>query len=107
MEEKIGHWAFLAAVVLALLAGFVPTLQQASWLILTLAALGLVIGLLNIGLKETTSFLVATITLMVSGTVLAPLLPGVLTQILSNVVAVASPAALVVSLKTIWDLAKE
>lgn len=107
MEEKIGHWAFLIAVVLAVFAGVVPTLQEAPWLAWTLAMLGLIIGLLNITIKETTSFLVATIALMVSATVLAPMLPMMVKQMLNNIIAVGAPAALVLSIKTIWDLASD
>lgn len=107
MEEKIGHWAFLIAVALAVLSGLVPTLQEAPWLAWTLVMLGLIIGLLNVTVKETNTFLVATLTLMVSATVLAPLLPVFVRQMLTNIIAVGAPAALVLSLKTIWDLAND
>lgn len=105
--EKIGHWAFLLGVALAVLAGLVPQ-WQTSTMVWTLAVLGLVVGVLNIQARETTEFLVATITLMVVGSAGAlPSLGQLVTGVLSNIVAFVAPAAFVVALKALWELAQE
>ncbi|MBI4017265.1 MAG: hypothetical protein HY363_06255 [Candidatus Aenigmarchaeota archaeon] len=105
--EKIGHWAFLLGVALAVLAGLVPQ-WQTSTMVWTLAVLGLVVGILNVQARETTEFLVATITLMVVGSAGAlPSLGLLVTSVLSNIVAFVAPASLVVALKALWELAQE
>ena len=105
--EKIGHWAFLLGVALAVLAGLVPQWQTAT-MVWALAVLGLVVGILNVQARETTEFLVATITLMVVGSAGAlPSLGLLVTSVLSNIVAFVAPAALVVALKALWQMAQE
>ena len=107
MDSKIGHWAFIIGILLAIIAGLVP-----AWLTPTitwiLVVLGLIVGLLNIQAKETTEFLVATIALMMVGSAGAiPALGVIVLSILANVVAFVAPAALVVALKAIYALAQK
>ena len=109
MDKKIGHYAFVVAIILAIIAGLVPSMQTntVTW---TLIILGLVVGLLNITARETTEFLVAVIALMLVGSAglgeLATL--GVaIKAILLNITAIAVPAALVVSIKAIYTLANK
>ena len=109
MDKKIGHYAFLVAVLLAVLAGLVPSLQV-DWVIWTLIVLGLVVGFLNITAKETTEFLVATIALMMVGTAGLSVIPTagmIIKTILINIQAIVVPAALVVALKAIYALAQD
>lgn len=125
---KYGEWAFLFGVVLALIVGLFST--QLGWaavyIIGLLALLGLVVGFMNIPEKETVSFLVATIALLSvlgSWAPLANLITGIAAQvgivnagavvveklagIMSALAAFVGPAALVVSLKLIYDLASK
>ncbi len=107
MDGKIGHWAFIVGILLAVIAGLVPQLQTSAvtWI---LVILGLVVGLLNITSKETTEFLVAVLSLMVVGSAGAiPALGGIVLSILANIVALSAPAALIVALKAIYSLAAE
>ena len=107
MDSKMGHWAFIVGILLAVIAGLVPQLQTVTvtWI---LVILGLVVGLLNISAKETTEFLVAVISLMIVGSAGAiPALGGIVLSILSNIVALSAPAALIVALKAIYSLAAE
>ena len=107
MDAKIGHWAFIVGVLLAIVAGLIPQLQTVTvtWI---LVILGLVVGLLNITAKETTEFLVAVIALMIVGSAGAiPALGGIVLAILANIVALSAPAALIVALKAIYALAAE
>ena len=107
MDGKIGTWAFVIGLILAVIAGLIPTLQTQS-VILALVVLGLIVGFLNVTEKETTEFLVATIALMLVGSAGAiPVLGLMILSILSNIVAFVAPAALVVALKAIWALAEK
>lgn len=109
VDKKTGHYAFLVAVVLAVLAALVPALQV-DWVIWALIILGLVVGFLNITAKETTEFLVATIALMLVGSAGLEVIPtagAMISAVLMNIMAIAVPAALIVSLKAIYALAQE
>ncbi len=109
MDKKVGHYSFLVAIVLAVLAGLIPSLQV-DWVAWALIILGLVVGFLNISAKETTEFLVATIALMLVGTAGLGGLPTagtIVENILVYIQAVVVPAALVVALKAVYALAEE
>lgn len=106
MDKKLGSYAFLVVVALAILAGLVPTLQANATVTWVLLLLGLIVGLMNITKKETSGFLVASIALMLVGGVL-PNLGVFLAAILGNIVAFVAPAALVVSLKAVYDYAQK
>jgi len=107
MDSKIGHWAFIIGILLAIIAGLVPAWQTPTitWI---LVVIGLVVGLLNIQAKETTEFLVAAITLLIVGSAGAiPALGVIVLSILANIVAIVAPAALIVALKAIYSLANK
>lgn len=97
---RIGHWAFLGGIVLAILAGFVAI----PYLTIVLFVLGLIVGFLNIKEKESASFLVAVITLLLIGVAslefgkLAP----VIVPALNSFIAFVSAAGLVVAIKQVW-----
>src|SRR3989338_7918607 len=73
--ETLGEWAFLACVVIAVLAGLAVgagvggVSGYAGSISLLLVVLGVVVGLTTITEKETTPFLIAAIALVVAGTV--------------------------------------
>lgn len=105
-DHRIGHWAFIVGLVLAILAGIVPDWQTVT-MVWTLFILGAIVGVLNITARETTEFLMATIALMIVGSVGAlPELGLTINSVFSNLVAFVAPATLVVSLKAIWALAQ-
>ncbi len=107
MDAKLGNWAFILGVLIAIVAGLVPAWQTPT-LVWILVILGLVVGFLNITAKETTEFLVAGLTLMLIGSAGAiPALGVIILSILANIVAFVAPAALVVALKSIWALAQK
>ncbi len=103
----LGHWSFLAGILLAVLAGLIPAWQTAT-MIWILVILGLIVGLLNVTARETAEFLLASLALIICANAATSLLPlgKVVVAILSNVVAFVFPAALLVALRTIWVLAK-
>jgi uncharacterized membrane protein len=106
MDKKLGSYAFLAGVALAVLAavGF-----DKPWVIPILAVLGLIVGLMNVTQKETVGFLVASIALMVAGASVGaiPMLGKLASRILVNIAIFVAPAAVVVALKEIYAMAKD
>jgi len=97
---RIGRWAFLGGIVLAILAGFVAV----PYLAALLFVLGLIVGFLNIKEKESTRFLVAVITLLLVGVASLEFgkLTPVITSVLTSFIAFVSAAGLVVAIKQVW-----
>ena len=121
-SQKVGSYAFLVGVLLAIiigiLAAFAPATVQgvAGITTLLLVVLGLIVGLLNIKDKHITDFLVAAIAVALVGGTAGGLLAldqmvkpvgTMLVLIVGNIVAMAAAAALVVGLKQIFALAKQ
>ena len=113
MASKMGQWAFVVGILLAVLIGFVPSDMQ-GMATLVLVVLGLVVGFLNISEKETTPFLVAGIALLATGnaadklTVIPPAALGTfLAGSVKNIAAFVAPAAVLVAVKAIWAFAKD
>lgn len=113
--QKVGHFVFLVGVLIALLAGiFLPGNEVLIWI---LALLGLVVGLINITIKDEVPFLVAVIALIVAsqsfvyGLQWIPAIGENISQILSGilgyVIMFVAPAAVVVALKAVYVFAKE
>ena len=108
MHKKIGHYAFIVGVVLAIIAGIIVT--NNPWIVLALVILGLVVGFLNITAKETTEFLVAAIALIAAGSANLTIIPyagDYLTAILGYIAVFVAPAAIVVALKAVKELAEK
>lgn len=109
--EKIGTWAFLIGVLIAVVAGLVPNFAQpplAGQVAWVLVILGLVVGFLNIRAREAQEFLVACATiLIVAGMGGLPPLGRTLGTILTNIIAFVAPAAFLVALKEVWHLAED
>ncbi len=119
--EKIGGWAFILGVVIAVIAGlaFESLGPYGPYVSLILVILGLVVGFINIGDKEVNDFLIAAIALLgtsyaFSAVALAPTTLGILAQIfqylhlmVGNVSVFVAPAALVVALKAVYNLASK
>ena len=119
--SKAGEWAYLVSVVIAVLAGIAAAagFGASSWVAVLLLILGAVVGLLNISEKETTAFLVATVALVVaslganvSGTAgtfsvlnVVPGLGTLINAIVANIAIFAAPAAIIVAVKAIMNLA--
>ncbi|MEM7827074.1 MAG: hypothetical protein QXQ40_02520 [Candidatus Aenigmatarchaeota archaeon] len=104
--EKIGELAFIACVVIAIIAGIAAPSNGTA--LALLVVLGIIVGFVNITEKEVTSFLIAAIALLVAGTVglsLIPVVGSMLDNILDYIGAFVAPAAIIVSLKAIYSLA--
>jgi hypothetical protein len=109
MVQRIGSWAFIIGLIIAVIAGFWPI---GSVITSILIILGLIVGFLNVSGKETNSFLFATLVLVVMASQGGQLLSGIqfvgpmLQSIFSTMMLFIIPAAVVVALKAIWALAE-
>ncbi|MBS3158554.1 hypothetical protein J4206_04670 [Candidatus Woesearchaeota archaeon] len=108
-ERNLGHLAFIAGVIVAIIAGISSSILEEHVVTLVLVVLGLVVGFMNITSEEYTGFLVAAIALMVAGVadVLSiPYVGEILNNVLRNIAKFVAPAALVVALKAVKKLAE-
>lgn len=108
--HRVAHYAFFVGLLIAIVAGLFRDLVGPQVLVTTLVILGFIVGVFNLTAKETTPFLIASIALMLAGIVNLGLIPGVglyLRSILSNIVVFVVPGAIIVGLKTIWNLASD
>jgi hypothetical protein len=107
---KIGSWAFIIGVVIALIVGIFSGATN-SWVLSILILLGLIVGFLNISGKETTAFLLSTVSLVLvtnfGGTVIEniEIVGPALGRILSAIMVFVIPATIIVAIKAIYALA--
>lgn len=104
---KLGHWVFLAGIVIAIIAALVSGISNT--VIWVLALLGLIVGLINVTLKDEVPFLVATTVLLIaSGSLnVLPYVGETIGTILAYVTVFVAPAGLVVALKAIYAFARD
>ncbi len=103
---NLGKYAFILGLILAVLAAF---LSGMPWIVWLLVILGLIVGFLNVTAGETKGFLLAAIGLLLSATAVQalPYAGPLLTRILANIVLFIAPAILVVSLRSLFEIAKD
>lgn len=116
MEEKIGQYAFIIGVIIAVVLGLsIPPLADATPLLISLLIiLGLIVGFLNVAGKETKEFLIVGVILVLisyaggAGTTLSGVrfIGSYLQGIFQGLMGFIIPAIVVVSLKDVWKLAK-
>ncbi len=102
----IGKWAFIVGLVIGVVGGL--GFDQA-WFGWVLAALGLIVGFLNVSDKETQTFLLAAIALIVAAAAVGaiPYVGDIVTRIIANLVLFLGGAVLVVALKSLFAVAKD
>ncbi len=135
--QKVTRWAYIIFVVIAILNGLImgylaytsytatPDDPPSYWaenikkndgyFVFTMLILGVAIGLTSVTAKEVTSFLVATIALLVASAAnvwaglwyIHPLLFFWASAILSYIVAFAAPAAVIIAVKSVLTAMKE
>lgn len=111
----VGPAAFYIGLLIVLVAAFVT---PSGWLYVALGVLGVIIGLLNITARQTGPFLLATIAFVVAvwgmwtltTSALFPNVPEILTKellrIATNLTVLIGAAAMVISLRAIYEAAK-
>lgn len=109
-SKQMGRWAFLLGILVAVILGFTPF----AYSTLVLFILGLIVGFMNIGSKETHNYLVAVIALLVigfSGLQVFMVLGGDLIiwleTVLTSFITFVAASGLVVALKTVLEIEKE
>jgi len=127
--EEIARWAYIAFVVIAIVAGL--AVGYMAWdgqaisdadayvtlimLTLIMLILGIIIGITSITAKEVTPFLIATIALIVAASANVWLPLGTIHDllyewayyILHYIVAFAAPAAVIIAIKAVLAMTKE
>ena len=124
-ENYIGAWAFLIGVILAVIIGLSTTLSN-SWISVfniskyssalygILALLGLTVGFMNVGGRESQTFLLAGAVLVivsgfgmdsVSGSLIGFQIAEAIKTIFGALLALFVPATIIVALKTVFSIA--
>lgn len=118
-----GEYAFLGGILLAFIIGVLSSVVPSTMVPVVMAllfVLGTIVGLVNIREKEANSFLIATIAILVAATSWNALLGGTLALLgtagttladlvigfVQALVVFISPAAFIVALKAVYNLAK-
>ena len=102
---KMGKWAFIIGLVIAVLAGL---FFQPTWAIWVLAILGVIVGFLNVTVEDTRGFLLAAIAFTLSATALntIPIVGTAFSLVLPFVVAFVAGATIVVAFKELFQTAQ-
>lgn len=129
--EKIAHYAFMAFVLIAIVAGLgigawaysvnntyplglynTDVSNANSYILLIMLILGIIVGLISVTAKEVQQFLLAAVALIVAslarvwdplGTINA-ILPYWATGILNYLVAFVAPAAVLLAIKAVFAI---
>jgi hypothetical protein len=105
--QLVGSWAFLIGMIIAIVAGFWDLNPIVTSLLIVL---GLIVGFLNVTGRETTPFLLATVSLVIvadfGGKTLSEV-SIVLARIFKTIVVFVVPATIIVALKAIYALASD
>ena len=116
-ENLLGAYAFLVGVVLAVIFGiFNRSLEQAGGLFYSaLVLIGLIVGFMNVGDKDSSTFLLASLSLVIVGSLgvdglryitLNNYIVTSLRNVLGSLLLLFVPATIVVALKTVFAMAK-
>ncbi len=126
MWGKIGSWAFLIGIVIALIVGLYAAYMletstgwlMAGWIAWVLAILGAIVGIVSaygmgtITEKEVPNFLIAGIALVVmygvfKGIAIDPWIGSLFLGVSMSLAIFVAPAVGILSIKAIWDIGKD
>ena len=116
-ENLLGAYAFLVGVILAVGFGlFNQSLESAGGLFYSaLVIIGLIVGFMNVGDKNSGTFLMASVSLVIVGSLGAEPLKYIalnnyvvtsLRNVLGSLLVLFVPATIIVALKTVFAMAK-
>ncbi len=102
----VGKCSFIVGLVIAVAGGL--GFEQA-WFGWVLAVLGLIVGFLNVSDKESQTFLLAAIALIVAANAVGaiPYIGDVVTRVIANLVLFLGGAVLVVAVKSLFAVARD
>jgi hypothetical protein len=112
-RNLIGAWAFLIGILLAIIMGVIGTYLGVTlykFIPGVLIILGIVIGLLNVGVKETSRFLFAALALVIVSVMsydLIYLAIPQLAEVLKFILILFVPTTIIVALKSVFEVAKD
>lgn len=109
----IGTWALILAVIVSVMLALIET----PYLPIILVVVGFAVGFLNFEHEETVKFLVSTVSMLIIASallltgfsrleIIAPVVALYLERASYNVISVVAPAAFVISLKALRELAE-
>ena len=116
-ENLVGAYAFLIGVILAVIIGlFNKPLESAGALFYSaLVIIGLIVGFMNVGDKNSSTFLMASLSLVIVGALGSEPLKYIalnnyvvtsLRNVLGSLLVLFVPATIIVALKTVFSMAK-
>lgn len=109
---RIGGWAFIIGVIIALIVGFLSDIIGAALVTGILVVLGVIVGFLNVTDKETKGYLLAAVSLVIvtslGGQALGaiPTIGGYIINVFNAIMTFVIPATIIVALKAIYSIAK-
>ncbi len=108
--DILGKWAFLIGVIIAVGLGLFSSALE-TWtgtLTITLVIIGLLVGLLNIGDKEVTPFLMSGVVLIIASAFGGSIMSDVpyVGSVLDALLVVFVPATVIVAIKNVFSLAR-
>ena len=107
--EKLGKYAFVVGVVVAIIGGFIV----AAWVVTALTILGIIVGLLNVRAKEVKDFMLGSVALVVisslgaNGVAEIPEIGPIVSRMYISLLFFICPAAIIVALKAIYEIGKD
>tara|TARA_Y100000310_G_C20073743_1_gene530588 strand:+ start:167 stop:535 length:369 start_codon:yes stop_codon:yes gene_type:complete len=116
-ENLVGAYAFLIGVILAVALGLFQEVLGSGGNVayITLVILGIVVGSLNVGDKDSNTFLLASLALVIVAALgndtlqfisnLSPIIPAFV-NVLRALLVLFIPATIIVALKTVFSIAK-
>lgn len=111
--NKIGSWAFLVGVILAVVFGLGLTNGAAPWMVSLVFILGIVVGLLNVTAGEVGTFLTAGAVLVIVASLGSASVAAVggsagtyITGLLNGILLLFVPATIVVAVKHVFVIAR-
>ncbi|MDD5254259.1 MAG: hypothetical protein PHG05_04140 [Candidatus Nanoarchaeia archaeon] len=118
MSKKIGIWAFMGGIIIAIIVGFATAFinmgSSIGVIIAIMSILGLIVGAMNVTEKEVTSFIIAAIGLTTGSMALAGLgsvLPEGIGNIVTTIFSVfgvfVAGAVFIPALKAIYKISKD
>jgi hypothetical protein len=112
--QRLGPWAFILGLVVSVISAITGNV---FWM---LGLLGVVVGLLNVTDKESSMYLLASLTFLMSSTTLSvtltklvDLVPAIsqwlkfIDPLLANITLFVAPGAAVVALKALYNLSRD
>jgi hypothetical protein len=116
---KVGEVAFIIVVIVAIVAGLLCTkldATQQSWVYIVLMILGVIVSLTTITEAEVGQFMAVAVTLLIASlaaktildlTTVAVTAVDTVKGIVLNIMAFVAPAAIIPSLKAVYNLARK